>query len=294
MGRKGMVDRGYSAVPVADLFSEPMEEERLRITQVLYHEPLVLLEEKAGFVLVEAEEQLSVQGGIWRGYVGWIKASHIAEGAAGRPNGLLEEGLWVVSERGVPILPLPLGAKVRIVGEEGAFLRIALLDGRYGLLRRDGVRMVERKEEREGLLRKARGFLGVPYLWGGRSVPIKGWQGTRTGLDCSGFVNLLFRVCGLSIPRDANDQYLSSRKISLKELRPGDLLFLWDERLERVAHVVLYVGEGLAMEARGEGRVVEEVPLRERFGSSLEDIEEKDFLAFGRKVSAGRLIEDEG
>jgi cell wall-associated NlpC family hydrolase len=54
----------------------------------------------------------------------------------------------------------------------------------------------------------------VPYVWGGMSA---------YGVDCSGLVHLTWRLFGVTLPRDANDQAASTMDIPLGEERPGDL-----------------------------------------------------------------------
>lgn len=73
----------------------------------------------------------------------------------------------------------------------------------------------------------ARQFLGVPYLWGGTS-----WQ----GLDCSGFVQLCYRMGGFILPRDANQQHdFLPHAVSRAEMQEGDLIFFGSESITHVA-----------------------------------------------------------
>lgn len=81
-------------------------------------------------------------------------------------------------------------------------------------------------------------YLNVPYLWGG--------EYPRTGLDCSGFVQLVFRKVGLALPRVAAQQYRATRRVSPRNVLPGDLMFFSMKHpgSARVDHVGIYVGKG--------------------------------------------------
>lgn len=82
----------------------------------------------------------------------------------------------------------------------------------------------------------AMGFVGVPYRMGGNS--------TETGLDCSGFVRVVFlEMTGRALPRRAEEQAASTTVIDRTELQPGDLVFFNTLR-RSFSHVGIYVGEG--------------------------------------------------
>jgi cell wall-associated NlpC family hydrolase len=87
-------------------------------------------------------------------------------------------------------------------------------------------------------------FLGVPYLWGGC---------TPLGLDCSGFVQLVFALSGVGLPRDAYQQAVCGRRVAREALAPGDLLFFGQDgsRDARVTHVALSHGGAGFIHARG-------------------------------------------
>ncbi len=73
----------------------------------------------------------------------------------------------------------------------------------------------------------ARSFLGVPYLWGGTSCE---------GLDCSGFVQLCYRMGGYSIPRDAYQQHdFLSHSVERSAIQEGDLVFFGTQSITHVA-----------------------------------------------------------
>jgi hypothetical protein len=81
--------------------------------------------------------------------------------------------------------------------------------------------------------------VGVPYEWGGSDPG---------GLDCSGYVGLVYRnACGLDLPRHSRSLYLSSdlQKVSLDELQTGDLLFFaLSKGSRRINHVGIYLSGG--------------------------------------------------
>ena len=79
-------------------------------------------------------------------------------------------------------------------------------------------------------------FLGIPYLWGGRS---------SFGFDCSGFTQMLVRARGINMPRDADQQAAWSgvTAIDRKDLQAGDLLF-FGSSAKSITHTGMYIGNG--------------------------------------------------
>lgn len=84
----------------------------------------------------------------------------------------------------------------------------------------------------------ARRQVGTPYVWGGTSP--------RTGFDCSGFVQYVFRRVGVGLPRTTWG--MIDRGHRVRHLRPGDVLFFWGG-----SHVALYLGGGLIEDAPHSG-----------------------------------------
>ncbi len=102
--------------------------------------------------------------------------------------------------------------------------------------------------DKTAMLQTAQSFLGVPYLWGGKSPA--GW-------DCSGFVQMVGKMHGLWLLRDSYQQAEQGIKISLKEAQLGDIAF-FQRKAEgegRVIHVGFYVGKGQIIHADGEVRL---------------------------------------
>ena len=81
-----------------------------------------------------------------------------------------------------------------------------------------------------GIVDTALQFLGAPYLWGGKSI---------LGIDCSGLTQLTGQLCGISIARDASQQWAQSlqKRPGFTELKEGDLVFFHKEDSNAVTHV---------------------------------------------------------
>lgn len=84
------------------------------------------------------------------------------------------------------------------------------------------------------IMRAAYSVIGTPYVFGGTSP---------YGFDCSGFTQYAFARAGVYLPRLADSQFYSGRKISMNQLRPGDLIFFTTYE-PGASHVGIYVGDG--------------------------------------------------
>lgn len=99
-----------------------------------------------------------------------------------------------------------------------------------------------------GLLANADAKTGTRYRWGGTS---------RSGYDCSGFVQSVYKSQGVSLPRTSRDMAGVGSKVSKSSLKPGDLVFFATGRGSRISHVGIYKGDGKFIHASsGKGKVV--------------------------------------
>ncbi|MEV0589236.1 NlpC/P60 family protein [Nonomuraea sp. NPDC050310] len=91
--------------------------------------------------------------------------------------------------------------------------------------------------------------VGKPYRYGGTGPD---------GFDCSGLTQAAWRAGGVELPRTTWDQWAwgANRKVDLKALQPGDLVFS-----EGLGHVSLYAGDGKIVHAPQTGDVVKVVNL---------------------------------
>ncbi len=95
---------------------------------------------------------------------------------------------------------------------------------------------------RAEILKTAASCIGNPYVWGGTSL--------TSGCDCSGFVQSVYKMYGITLPRTSCYQAQYGTQIPLSDAAPGDLIFFATKG--RVYHVAIYAGDGRTIEAKSE------------------------------------------
>jgi len=89
-------------------------------------------------------------------------------------------------------------------------------------------------------------FMNSPYIWGGR-IP--------SGIDCSGFTQLVYKILGKPIPRDSWQQAEAGTEVNfIDEANAGDLVFFDDDR-GIISHVGMMLSRGLVIHASGRVRI---------------------------------------
>jgi len=101
---------------------------------------------------------------------------------------------------------------------------------------------------REELVKTARSFIGVPYLWGG--------DGLNDGFDCSGLTMTVYQLNGLDLPRTSLEQSNAGSPVTRDRLVEGDLIFFHAAEGRKVSHVALYIGGDRFIHAPGRGKKI--------------------------------------
>jgi len=182
-------------------------------------------------------------------YAGWIRTDQLEEPIikgfckVGETCGTPLELVAVIIETHVPVYVEAQGTeKLAIIYLSTALpvlditveqrVQVALPGERTGWLQRESVAIRQRdgaypRADVAAVTTYARKFLDRPYLWGGTS-----WE----GIDCSGFVQLCYRMGGYILPRDADQQHdFLPHSVKRQEMQLGDLIFFGAKQITHVA-----------------------------------------------------------
>ena len=134
------------------------------------------------------------------------------------------------------LLPIPLGASLSFLNHNDINTANFSFDG----TKINGIK------PKECILNTAFMYLNAPYLWGGK---------TPFGVDCSGFTQMVYKLNGYKLLRDASQQALQGESLSfIEESEPGDLAF-FDNEEGNIIHVGIIMKDNYIIHASGKVRI---------------------------------------
>ncbi len=237
---------------VTDVRREPSDGSE-RLTQALMGESLRLLEERNGWARVRLERD---------GYLGWLHVNSLYRCASEQVRQyqasctaiVIAEvaALWSSPTDIQPaaiVGKVPFGIALPLVNQTGDEAAVRAPDGRVFWVAAESLIPIAQRPipNATGIayaLELIRRFIGIPYLWGGRST---------FGFDCSGLAQTFLGFLGVTAPRDADQQFAAAAPVSGAP-QPGDLLFFGNQREEArrpITHVAISLGGGEIIHANG-------------------------------------------
>ena len=247
---------GMVTVSVANLRAKPAHSSEL-VTQAVMGVEVSALYRAGGWLYVRAGAER---------YLGWVEDGQVAltnpdglEGWRRSPRLMVTAPFALVREGAdpgaLPVSDVVAGGTLRHENDKDGWFRVTLPDGRAGYLEPGAALPFDRwrvayAPTADGVERTALQFMGVPYLWGGTSAK---------GFDCSGYTKTVFRLHGIELARDADQQAVEGDAVPLDQgygpFRKGDLLFFTarptPDRSGAITHVGIYLGAGEFVHASG-------------------------------------------
>jgi cell wall-associated NlpC family hydrolase len=232
-------------VSVANMYSGPSDKNDV-VSQAIYGSDVGLVVARGEWSRIQTSDH----------YKGWVPSRQIRILLTG--NGYAKSGPTVQVEslfaniyaepdimKHKPVVTVPYETRLELVSDtkvkdgkpapEG-WLQVHLPDLRNAWVQAGDVVADPKSLSIPESIELAKRFLGIPYLWGGRS---------SFGFDCSGFTQMLLRARGINMPRDADQQaaWNGVTAVERKHLQPGDLLFFGSSP-KQITHTGMYIGDG--------------------------------------------------
>ena len=214
-----------SLVPLRD---DPADTSEL-VSQVIYGD---------FFKVLEQRKQWSKIRLAFDKYEGWIDNKQYVEISEDQYNALNKETpklstdlVEFIEDDNNQLFPITIGSSLN---------GLSLLNHKY-----DGDSINE-KNTKSNIIQTAFTFLNSPYLWGGK---------TPFGIDCSGFTQMVYKLNGYKLLRDASQQATQGEALSfIEESEPGDLAF-FDNSEGEIIHVGIIMKDNYIIHAHGKVRI---------------------------------------
>lgn len=219
---------GISNLSIVPLRFEPDDTSEL-VSQVLYGDFFKVLEKRKNWSKIRLA---------FDKYEGWIDNKQYLEISENDYSKFKNESpklstdlVEFVQDEDDHLLTIPLGSSIN-----GLSLFNHRFDGNFS----------EVIHPKNHLLKTAYLYLNAPYLWGGK---------TPFGIDCSGFTQMVYKLNGYKLLRDASQQATQGEALSfIEESEPGDLAF-FDNSEGKITHVGIIMEDNYIIHAHGKVRI---------------------------------------
>lgn len=227
---------GICSVAISPIRKRPSDREEI-ISQLLFGECVEVLERKLNWVRIRCA---------YDDYIGWIDRKqiiNISEPEFKKWSNTATCSLELVHSinNNRNIVPILLGSSL----PEFDGLHFRMPGSKY-IFNGKVTSPIQTMEKIDIVKRIAKMYLHAPYLWGGRSV---------FGIDCSGFTQMVYKLIGIKLPRDAYQQVGHGEIIDfVPQVQVGDLVFFHNKD-KRVHHVGIALSNDSIIHASGKVRI---------------------------------------
>lgn len=204
------------------------------VSQVLFGEHFMVLENLKQWIKIKLQ---------FDDYTGWIDEKQFQYISENEYNQLSSEGFVLnadlvqyITTADNLLLPITLGSSLSFLNDPEINKNKFIFEGLK----------VSGKKPKSELIKTAFLYLNAPYLWGGK---------TPFGIDCSGFTQMVYKLNGYKLLRDASQQASQGEALSfIEESEPGDLAF-FDNELGNIIHVGIIMNDNYIIHASGKVRI---------------------------------------
>ena len=226
---------GICNLSIIPLRIEPDDSSEM-VSQVLFGEQFKVLEMRKKWIKIRLT---------FDNYEGWLDNKQFIEiteetylDLKNNNNHLAAELIDFATDDKQQFLTIPIGANL-------PFYKNQKLNVNGATYKYDGA-IFNQKKEKDAIIEMAYKFLNAPYLWGGK---------TPFGIDCSGFTQMVYKLCGYQLLRDASQQATQGEVLSfIEESEPGDLAF-FDNNEGQITHVGIVMNDNYIIHAHGKVRI---------------------------------------
>lgn len=226
---------GICNLSITPLRAEPSDPSEM-VSQVLFGDYFKVLEKRTKWSKIRVSSD---------NYEGWVDNKQYLEITENEYHSLLKSPLVLsaelidfISDENEILSTIPLGASLPFF-QANTFQMGATTFTFDGSITRG-------KKEKNHLIKTAFTYLNTPYLWGGK---------TPFGIDCSGFTQMVYKLCGYQLKRDASQQATQGDVLSfIEESEPGDLAF-FDNSEGNIVHVGIIMSDNYIIHAHGKVRI---------------------------------------
>jgi hypothetical protein len=224
---------GICNLAIVPVRSEPSDRSEI-VTQLLFGEHIQILERKNQWARIKIQ---------FDDYEGWVDSKQYQVISEANYNQLSKEAIILnadlidyISAPDNLLLPIPLGASLSFLNNS----EINTSNFDFEGTKTSGIK------PKSALINTAFMYLNAPYLWGGK---------TPFGIDCSGFTQMVYKLNGYKIHRDASQQALEGEPLSfIEESEAGDLAF-FDNEEGNIIHVGIIMDNNYIIHGSGKVRI---------------------------------------